>query len=50
MKERFDFGKVSPGAFHALLGLEKYLNGCGLEKPLLHLIRLRASQINGCEL
>jgi AhpD family alkylhydroperoxidase len=30
------------------LGLEQYLNTCGLEKKLLDLIRLRVSQINGC--
>jgi AhpD family alkylhydroperoxidase len=31
-----------------MLGLDQYLEDCGLEEPLLHLIRLRASQINGC--
>ena len=31
-----------------MLGLEKYLHDCGLEVGLLHLIKLRASQINGC--
>jgi AhpD family alkylhydroperoxidase len=31
-----------------MLGLEKYLHDCGIEQPLLHLIKLRASQINGC--
>jgi AhpD family alkylhydroperoxidase len=31
-----------------MLGLETYLHQCGLEIPLLHLIKLRASQINGC--
>jgi len=29
-------------------GVEQYLENCGLEESLLHLIRLRASQINGC--
>ena len=48
MEERIHYTKVSPGAYHALLGLEKYLHECGLETPLLHLIKLRASQINGC--
>jgi AhpD family alkylhydroperoxidase len=28
--------------------LDRYLAGCGLEESLLHLVRLRASQINGC--
>jgi AhpD family alkylhydroperoxidase len=31
-----------------MLGLESYLHQSGLEIPLLHLIKLRASQINGC--
>lgn len=48
MEERLHYTKVSPGAYHALLGLEKYLHECGLEIGLLHLIKLRASQINGC--
>ena len=38
----------SPGVYHAMLGLETYLHQSGLEIPLLHLIKLRASQINGC--
>jgi AhpD family alkylhydroperoxidase len=48
MEERLHYSKISPGAIHAILGLEKYIHGCGLEPPLLHLIKLRASQINGC--
>jgi len=48
MEERLHYSKVSPLAYHAMLGLEKYLHECGLETPLLHLIKLRASQINGC--
>ena len=46
--ERFDYAKVAPGVYHAMLGLEKYLHESGLEESLLHLIKLRASQINGC--
>jgi AhpD family alkylhydroperoxidase len=48
MDERIHYTKVSPLGYHALLGLEKYLNECGLEVGLLHLIKLRTSQINGC--
>jgi len=48
MEERIHYTKVAPGAYHAMLGLEKYLHDCGLEIPLIHLIKLRASQINGC--
>ncbi|HVI70362.1 MAG TPA: carboxymuconolactone decarboxylase family protein, partial [Pyrinomonadaceae bacterium] len=48
MEPRIDFLKVGRGAFEALLGVENYLHGCGLEPTLLDLIKLRASQINGC--
>ena len=48
MEERIHYAKVSPGAYHAMLGLEKYLHECGLEERLLHLIKLRTSQVNGC--
>lgn len=46
--QRFDYAKVAPGTYHAMLGLERYLHECGLEESLLHLIKLRASQMNGC--
>jgi AhpD family alkylhydroperoxidase len=48
MEERIHYAKVAPAAYQAMLGLEKYLHECGLEEGLLHLIKLRASQINGC--
>lgn len=48
MKARFNYAAVSPGAYKAMRGLEQYLHECGLEEPLIHLIKLRASQINGC--
>jgi AhpD family alkylhydroperoxidase len=48
MKSRIDGAKVAPGVYRAMLGLEHYLHECGLEIPLIHLIKLRASQINGC--
>ena len=48
MQERIHYSKVAPLAYHAMMGLEKYLHDCGLEQSLLHLIKLRTSQINGC--
>lgn len=48
MEARIDYAKVARGAYEAMLGLEKYLHQCGLEQPLLDLIKLRVSQINGC--
>lgn len=48
MEPRVDFMKVGQGAINALLGVEKYIHGSGLEPTLLHLIKVRASQVNGC--
>src|SRR5689334_19455713 len=48
MQPRVDITKVSPGATQAMFGLEKYLRNCGLELSLLHLVKMRTSQINGC--
>ena len=48
MKARIDLMHATPGVIQAMLGLETYLRKCGLEPGLLHLIKLRASQINGC--
>src|SRR5579885_2060333 len=39
---------VAPGAYSAVRGVETYIQGCGLEKSLIHLVKMRASQINGC--
>lgn len=48
METRFNYPKSAPGVYKAMLGLEAYLHQCGLEESLLHLIKLRSSQINGC--
>ena len=48
MKPRFNYAKAAPGVYKAMDALDQYLAVCGLEKALLDLIRLRASQINGC--
>ena len=48
MKERIQYYKVSPGGYEAMLGLEKHLAECSIDEKLQNLIKLRASQINGC--
>jgi AhpD family alkylhydroperoxidase len=48
MEARLDYYNASPGVVRALIGLETYLARSGLEKPLRELVKLRASQINGC--
>lgn len=45
---RIDYGKVAPDAVAAMRHLEAYVRSCGLEPSLLELVRLRASQLNGC--
>ena len=40
--------QVAPDAYRAMLALEDYVRGSGLEAPLLELVRLRASYLNGC--
>jgi AhpD family alkylhydroperoxidase len=48
MSERIDYSKVTPEGYRAMSGLERYVRGSGLERSLLELVKLRASQINGC--
>ena len=48
MEPRFNYVKIAPGIYHAMLGLEHHLHECGLEEPLINLVCMRASQINGC--
>lgn len=48
MKERLNYAKAAPGIIEAMGELEQYLHQGDLEESLIHLIKLRASQINGC--
>jgi AhpD family alkylhydroperoxidase len=48
MEARLDYAKLAPEAMRALYSLGAYLAKCGLEHPLLELVKIRASQINGC--
>lgn len=48
MEPRLNYYKANPDAMKALVGLEQQIAKSGLEKPLVELVRLRASQINGC--
>jgi AhpD family alkylhydroperoxidase len=48
MTPRFGYTTASPNPYDAMSGLETYLATCAIEQPLLHLVKLRASQINGC--
>jgi AhpD family alkylhydroperoxidase len=48
MQARLEPQKVAPEAYRAMLGLQSYVNNSGLEPALQELVKLRASQINGC--
>jgi AhpD family alkylhydroperoxidase len=48
MKARLDFRKASPQAEKAMMGLHMFVRNCGLDHSLLELVKLRASQLNGC--
>ncbi len=48
MEARLDIYKTAPAAGRAMYELEKTVRESGLETSLLNLVRLRASQINGC--
>jgi AhpD family alkylhydroperoxidase len=48
MKPRINYGRVAPGVYEAMDSLDRYIHTCGLERSLVTLIQLRASQLNGC--
>jgi AhpD family alkylhydroperoxidase len=48
MDRRFDYRKFSAEPIQAIRAIEKYIAGCGLDHKFVHLLKLRASQINGC--
>lgn len=48
MQTRLDYRKANPHALNAMLALEERIAQSGLEPTLIELVRLRASQINGC--
>ncbi|PYT19376.1 MAG: carboxymuconolactone decarboxylase [Acidobacteria bacterium] len=48
MQPRIDYTKYAKEALKSMFGLEKYISESGLDHKLIHLIKMRASQINGC--
>src|SRR5689334_21867422 len=48
MKPRMDYGRASPKVLQAMFALQSVVNDSGLEPSLLELVKMRASQINGC--
>lgn len=48
METRLQIHELEPDAFQAMLGLESYIAKTGLDPRLKNIIKIRASQINGC--
>lgn len=48
MEQRFDYQQLTPDAYAKMAALEGYVRKSGLEPSLLELVKIRASQINGC--
>jgi len=48
MNARLEYATKSPAGYRAFLALNKFVEDCGIEHSLLELIKIRASQLNGC--
>jgi AhpD family alkylhydroperoxidase len=48
MQQRLDPAKIAPEGYKAMRAFQAYITDCGLEHSLLELVKIRASQINGC--
>ena len=48
MKARIDLMHINPGIMQAMFGLERQVRRAGFDRRLLDLVRMRASQLNGC--
>lgn len=48
MTKRLSIAEIEPTAFKAMYGLVNYLAATGLSKTHMELLKIRASQINGC--
>ena len=48
MEQRLNYVKSAPAGYRAMAALNRYVEECGLEHSLLELVKMRASQINGC--
>ncbi len=48
METRLNLLKIAPESWNAMLALQGTVNKCGLDPVILELVKLRASQLNGC--
>jgi AhpD family alkylhydroperoxidase len=48
MTQRIDIAKLAPQAYHGFIEVETFMHGSDLPGSTIELVKLRASQINGC--
>jgi AhpD family alkylhydroperoxidase len=48
MRPRINYAKAAPGVYDAMDALDQYLAASSIDRRLLYLVQLRASQLNGC--
>ena len=48
MESRIDYSQFAQGALQGMLAIDQYIASCGIDHKLIHLLKMRASQINGC--
>lgn len=48
MSQRLDYKTIAPEGYRAMGGLSRFVGESGLDTALIHLVKLRVSQINGC--
>lgn len=48
MEARLNYQKVAPGVREAMQSLSRYVDASGIEKSLINMVDIRASQVNGC--
>jgi AhpD family alkylhydroperoxidase len=48
MEPRLNYPALTSEPLKLMYAMEKYLGGCGLERTLIELVKIRASQMNGC--
>ena len=48
MKQRINYLEIAPEALNIMMEMEKYTKSTGIDRKLRELIKIRASQLNGC--
>lgn len=48
MEERINVGQVAPKAYQIMVQFEAYIKTTGFDQKLIELVKIRASQVNGC--